>query len=81
VSRFIEGENRYQSTLFPDALDDYVAEGTAPRIIDRLIDKLDISGLGLKIEPADTGRPGFHPRLLLKLYVCQQQHKTDPLSA
>jgi transposase len=69
MSRFIEGENRYQSTLFPEALDDYVAEGTAPRIIDRFIDKLDISGLGFKALPADTGRPGYHPRLLLKLYV------------
>jgi transposase len=69
VSRFIEGENRYQSTLFPEALDDYVAEESAPRIIDRFIDKLDISGLGFKTEPADTGRPGYHPRLLLKLYV------------
>jgi transposase len=69
VSRFIEGENRYQSTLFPEALDDYVAEESAPRIIDGFIDKLDISGLGFKTEPADTGRPGYHPRLLLKLYV------------
>ena len=69
MSRFIEGENRYQSTLFPEALDDYVAEGTPPRIIDRFIDKLDISGLGFKTEPADTGRPGYHPRLMLKLYV------------
>ncbi len=69
MSRFIEGENRYQSTLFPEALDDYVADGTAPRIVDRFIDRLDISGLGFKTKPADTGRPGFHPRLMLKLYV------------
>jgi transposase len=43
VSGFIEGENRYQSTLFPEALDDYVADGTAPRIIDLFIDKLDLN--------------------------------------
>ena len=69
MSRFIEGENRYQSTLFPEALDDYVADGTPPRIIDLFIDKLDISGLGFKSEPAETGRPGYHPRTMLKLYV------------
>lgn len=69
MSRFIEGENRYQSTLFPERIDDYVAEESAARIIDVFIDRLDISGLGFKTEAADTGRPAYHPRLLLKIYV------------
>ncbi len=69
MSGFIEGENRRQSVLFPESLDEYIAEDSAVRVIDVFIDDLDISGLGFKTEPADTGRPGYHPRMMLKLYV------------
>jgi transposase len=69
MSGFIEGENRYQVTMFPERVDDYVAEDSAARVIDVFIDKLDISGLGFKEHAADTGRPGYHPRTLLKIYV------------
>lgn len=69
MSGFIEGENRYQSTLFPEYLDDYVAEDSAVRVIDVFIDGLDISGLGFKTEANDTGRPGYHPRTMLSIYV------------
>jgi len=69
MSGFIEGENRSQSTLFPERVDDYVAEDSPVRVIDFFIDGLDISGLGFKAEPADTGRPGYHPRTMLKIYV------------
>ena len=69
MSRFIEGENRQQSTLFPERVDDYVVEGSPVRVIDYFIDKLVISGLGFKSEAADTGRPGYHPRTMLKIYV------------
>lgn len=58
MSGFIEGENRYQSTLFPERADDYIEEGSVVRVIDVFIDRLDISGLGFKAEPAETGRPG-----------------------
>ena len=69
MSGFIEGESRSQSTLFPERVDDYVAEDSPVRVIDFFIDGLDISGLGFKAEPADTGRPGYHPRTMLKIYV------------
>jgi transposase len=69
MSGFIEGENRQQSTLFPERIDDYVGEDSLGRVIDVFIDKLDISGLGFKAEAAFTGRPGYHPRTLLKIYV------------
>jgi transposase len=69
MSGFIEGENRYQSTLFPERVDDYVDEDSVVRVIDVFIDRLDISGLGFKAEPAETGRPGYHPRTMLKIYV------------
>jgi len=69
MSGFIEGENRQQSTLFPERVDDYVGEDSPVRVIDYFIDKLDISGLGFEAEAADTGRPGYHPRTMLKIYV------------
>ena len=69
MSGFIEGEDRHQATLFPERLDDYVGEDSAVRVIDVFIDDLDISGLGFKSEPNDTGRPAYHPTTMLKLYV------------
>jgi transposase len=69
MSGFIEGEDRNQATLFPERLDDYVGEDHAVRVIDVFIDDQDISGLGFKAEAAATGRPGYHPKMMLKLYV------------
>jgi len=69
MSGFIEGEDRNQATLFPERLDDYVAEDSAVRVIDVFIDELDISGLGFRTEPNQTGRPAYHPGTMLKLYV------------
>jgi transposase len=69
MSKFIKGQDRSQGTLFPERLDDYVEEDNPVRVIDVFIDDLDISGLGFKAEPAATGRPGYHPKTMLKLYV------------
>jgi len=69
MSGFIEGMHRGQSTLFPERFDDYVGEDSSVRVIDVFIDGLDISGLGFKTEASDTGRPGYHPRTMLKIYV------------
>jgi transposase len=69
MSGFIEGEDRNQATLFPERLDDYVVEDSPVRVIDVFIDDLDISGLGFKTEPGDTGRPGYQPSTMLKIYV------------
>ena len=69
MSGFIEGDDRHQSTLFPERLDDYIAEDSPVRVIDVFIDELDISGLGFKTVAEVTGRPGYHPATLLKLYI------------
>ena len=69
MSGFIEGEDRNQATLFPERLDDYVGEDHPVRVIDVFIDDLDVSGLGFKAEAAATGRPGYHPKMVLKLYA------------
>ena len=69
MSDFIEGACRTQATLFPDRLDDYLTEENDIRVIDAFIDSLVLSDLGFKTVPADTGRPGYNPSTLLKLFV------------
>jgi len=69
MSGFIKGEDRFQATLFPERLDDCVAEDSAVRVIDVFLDDLDLSGLGFKTQPNDTGRPAYHPSTMLKLFV------------
>ena len=69
MSKFIEGENRYQTTLFPEKLDDFVPDDSPVRVVELFVERLDISGLGFKSEPAETGRPGYHPRTMLKIYI------------
>ena len=71
MSGFIKGEDRFQATLFPERLDDYVAEDSACRVIDVFLDDLDLSGLGFRTQPNDTGRPAYHPSTMLKLFVCR----------
>src|SRR5271155_1753468 len=70
MKRFIEGEDRSQSTLFPEHLDDYIAEDNPVRVIDVFVEELDLSQLGFEgVEPEVTGRPAYHPASLLKIYI------------
>jgi len=70
MKRFIEGEDRGQGTLLPELLDDYVAEDNPVRVVDVFVEELDLGGLGFKrVQPAKTGRPAYHPAVLLKLYI------------
>lgn len=69
MKRFIEGLDRSQTTLLPDCLDDYVDEDNPVRAVDAFVDMLDLASLGFDIEPEATGRPGYHPASMLKLYV------------
>lgn len=69
MSGFIEGESRTQATLFPERIDDYIAEENAVRVIDVFVDELDLSGLGFKTVPELTGRPAYHPAIMLKIYI------------
>jgi len=70
MKRFIEGEDRNQSTLFPECLEDYIAEDNPVRVIDVFVDELDLGQLGFgRIDPKITGRPAYHPSTLLKLYI------------
>lgn len=70
MSRFIEGESRTQSTLFPECIDDYIDEENLVRFIDAFVEELDLDQLGFTgVVPKVTGRPGYHPADLLKLYI------------
>ena len=70
MKRCVEGEDRSQATLLPEYLDDYIGEDNPVRVIDVFIDALDLTGLGFDgVTPAETGRPAYHPAVLLKLYV------------
>ena len=70
MKRFIEGADRRQATLLPEMLDDYVGADNPVRVIDAFVDALDLSELGFAgVAPESTGRPGYHPARLLKIYV------------
>jgi transposase len=70
MGRFVEGEDRRQGVLLPEYLDDYVSEDNPVRVIDVFVDHLDLGALGFEgVVPEATGRPGYHPGLLLKIYV------------
>jgi transposase len=70
MRRFVEGIDRGQATLFPECLEDWIDENNPVRVIDAFVDKLDLSGLGFDgAAPEATGRPSYHPSILLKLYI------------
>src|SRR3954469_12711086 len=70
MKRFIEGEERSQVTLLPECLDDYVGEDNSVRVVDAFVDELRMQKLGFDgAEPAATGRPSYHPTVLLKIYI------------
>jgi transposase len=70
MKRFIEGVDRNQNTLLPECLDDFVVEDNAVRVIDVFVDELELRELGFGgVAPQATGRPAYHPSLLLKLYL------------
>ncbi|KPX20682.1 Transposase, partial [Pseudomonas syringae pv. delphinii] len=70
MKRFIQGEHRGQSTLLPESLDDYVSDTNPVRVVDVFVDELDLITLGFESAvPAETGRPAYHPAVMLKIYI------------
>jgi len=70
MKRFVEGTDRRQSTLFPEYLDDWIDENNPVQVIDVFVDELDLGELGFDgVAPEATGRPSYHPSVLLKLYI------------
>src|SRR6188474_2241599 len=70
MKRFVEGTDRGQGTLFPECLEDWIDENNPVRVIDVFVDELDLGELGFDgVAPEVTGRPAYHPSVLLKLYI------------
>jgi transposase len=70
MGRYIDGQERTQSVLFPERLDDWIDEDNPVRAVDVFVDALDLAQLGFeRALPAETGRPGYHPATLLKIYI------------
>src|SRR6201987_1694543 len=70
MRRFVEEVGRGQWTLLPECLDDFIDESNPVRMIDAFVDALDLAELSFEgVEPAATGRPSYHPSVLLKLYI------------
>ena len=70
MSRYIDGQERTQSVLFPERLDDWIDEDNPVRAVDVFVDELDLVQLGFeRAQPAETGRPAYHPATLLKIYI------------
>jgi transposase len=70
MGRFVEGEDRHQGILLPEYLDEYVSEDNPVRVIDVFVDALELEALGFSgVVPEATGRPAYHPGVLLKIYI------------
>jgi transposase len=70
MKRFVEGTDRAQSILLPECLDDWIKDDNPVRVIDAFVEALDLAELGFGgVEPEATGRPSYHPSVLLKLYI------------
>jgi transposase len=70
MRRFVEGTDRGQATLFPECLEEWICEDNPVRAVDVFVDQLDLLDLGFGgVDPEATGRPSYHPSVLLKLYI------------
>lgn len=67
--KYIQGQNREQTYLFPISLNDAVDAENEVRFIDLFVDSLDLGGFGFTVEHTENGRPAYHPADLLKLYI------------
>jgi transposase len=69
MRRFVEEADRGQWTLLPECLDDFIDESNPVRVIDVFVDALDLAEMSFEGLEAATGRPSYHPSVLLKLYI------------
>lgn len=67
--KFIQGQDRFQTCLFPTTLDAAIEENNEVRFIDLFVENLDLNPMGFDVDFGDNGRPAYHPKDLLKLYI------------
>jgi transposase len=86
MARYVEGSDRQQVRLLPECLEDYIAEDNPVRVVEAFVDELDLEALGFaRATPAATGRPAYHPAVLLKIFISTAtsiaSHRADALNA
>src|SRR5882672_4863118 len=70
MKRFIEGADRRQAMLLPECIEDYVGPDNPVRVVEALVEQLDLRAMGFEgSDPQATGRPSYHPSVLLKIYI------------
>ena len=74
--RFIQGQDRTQTHLFPISLDQSIAKDNEVRFIDLFVDSLDLNEFGFKVDFDENGRPAYRPSDLLKLYIYGYLNRT-----
>ena len=77
--KYMEKRARSQISFLPESVEDYISDENPVRVIDAFVDSLDMEGLGFqKAKPAQTGRPAYDPRDLLKpvSYTHLRAHET-----
>ena len=78
MPRYVESQDRLQVTLLPECLDDFIGEDNPVRVVDAFVDELDLAGIGFEgMMPASTGRPSYHPGVLLKIYIHGYLHRVQ----
>ena len=78
MKRFVEGVDRGQASFLPECLDDFVGEDNPVQVIEAFVEALDLGALGfIGVDPKATGRPSYHPRVLLKLYIYGYLHRVQ----
>ena len=70
MKRFVQGEDRGQGILLSELLDDYATDQNPVRIVNVFVDELNLEQIGFDgVNPSATGRPAYHPSVLLKIYI------------
>ena len=82
MARYVEGIDRDQVTLLPECLEDYIAEDNSVRVVEAFVEELDLAALGFaRAAPAITGRPAYHPAVLLKIFIYATSIESPPAGA
>ena len=80
MTRHLQSSDRSQVTLLPECLDDFIGEDNPVRVVDVFVDELDLAELGFeRTQAAATSRPGYHPAILLKLYIYGYLNRLQPI--
>lgn len=74
--KYIKGQNRNQLVIFPTSLDYAIEKDNNVRFIDLFVESLDVASVGFKIDHIENGRPAYHPKDLLKLYIYGYMNST-----